>query len=95
MIFLLVYADNITVTGNPKMVDNLITLHYFLVIEACNDSTGLYLSQPEYRRCLLKKTQMDQAKPYTILVDPSQTLSKEGAKPMVDYALYRIIVKAL
>ena len=68
-IYLLVYVDDILLTGNDELLLNKLTsdmrrmfalknlghIHYFLGIEAYRDTTGLYLSQSKYVTDLLKK----------------------------------------
>lgn len=109
LILLLVYVDDILVTGtNPSLIGKLVadlntmfalkdlgSLHYFLGIEAYRDSTGLYLSQSKYIGDLLQKVNMAGAKPYTTPAAPGRTMSKHDAESLLDPSLYRSTIVAL
>jgi hypothetical protein len=76
-IFLLVYVDDIIVTGNHEGVMNKLvgklqadfaikdlgSLGYFLGVQANRDTTGLHLRQSKYVLDLLHRTQMADSKP--------------------------------
>jgi hypothetical protein len=77
-IFLLVYVDDIILTGNHQptiqcivnklqldfALKDLGSLSYFLGIQATRDSVGLHLRQSKYILNLLDHTQMTGSKPY-------------------------------
>lgn len=77
IIYLLVYVDDILLTGNDELLLNKLAsdlnkefvlkklgqIHYFLGIEAYRDATGLCLTQSKYMAGLLKKHQMENVKP--------------------------------
>ncbi|CAN6577393.1 unnamed protein product [Malus baccata var. baccata] len=77
MVFILVYVDDIIVTGQSTSayqqvitqlrsmfpIKDLGALHYFLGIEVKRSSKGIYISQTKYILDLLKKANMDGAKP--------------------------------
>ncbi|XP_043692912.1 uncharacterized mitochondrial protein AtMg00810-like [Telopea speciosissima] len=108
LIYILVYIDDIIITGtiaqevqtvtrqlaNEFAIKDLSTLHYFLGIEATRSSSGLYLSQTKYALDLLKKTNMEAAKPMS---SPSSTshLSRTCGQPFSDPTLYRSTVGSL
>jgi hypothetical protein len=77
IIYILIYVDDIIITGSNDVVvtDIIQRLHkefaitdlgplsFFLGIEAIRDATGLYLTQRRYISDLLTKSKMDGAKP--------------------------------
>ena len=109
LIILLVYLDDILVTGNqPGLIDKLIadlnqrfalkklgSLYYFMGIEAYRDESGLYLCQAKYIVELLKKTKMDGARGYSNPAAPGQTLFRDSGEAMDNPQLYRSIVGVL
>ncbi|XP_060971854.1 retrovirus-related Pol polyprotein from transposon RE1 isoform X2 [Cannabis sativa] len=109
LIFLLVYVDDILVTGShlsliSKLVADLNhtfalkqlgSLHYFLGIEAYRDSTGIYLSQSKYVADLLNRLKLTGTKPCSTPAAPRQTLSRSEGEPMDDPSLYRSTIGAL
>ncbi|CAN6711477.1 unnamed protein product [Malus baccata var. baccata] len=86
MVFILVYVDDIIVTGpsTPAYqqvitqlrsmfpIKDLSALHYFLGIEVKRSSKGIYISQTKYILDLLKKANMDGAKPCATPLSTSQ-----------------------
>ncbi|XP_070672609.1 uncharacterized protein [Malus domestica] len=105
--FILVYVDDIIITGSSSSVcqtiisqlqtlfpvKNLGDIHYFLGIEVQRSSKGLFLHQSKYALDLLKKTDMLGAKPSSIPVSSSK-LDHFGAL-LPDPTSYRSIVGAL
>ena len=77
----LIYVDDMIVTGSNsdslqrfvKRLNNLFTLkdmgdlHHFLGIEVRRDVTGMYLTQSKYIEELLKRTEMENARPCPML----------------------------
>ncbi|XP_043687786.1 uncharacterized mitochondrial protein AtMg00810-like [Telopea speciosissima] len=107
--YLLVYVDDIVLTGNNSQfisrflgqlaktfaIKDLGNLHYFLGISVQNSSTGLMLSQRQYILDLLDRTHMIGCKPISTAMSPSQSLSRLGGTPMDDPTLYRSVVGGL
>jgi hypothetical protein len=80
MMVLLLYVDDIVLTGNiPSLLSSFIStlgaefeikdlgpLHYFLGLEASPFSSGLHLSQARYTVDLLRRSSMDESLQYTL-----------------------------
>lgn len=109
IMYILVYVDDILITGNQTSQVKDITvslnklfalkdlgeLDFFLGIQVNNTCEGLLLTQTKYIRDLLKKTKMLTAKDITTPMISSQHLSKHDACPLEDPYLYRSTVGAL
>lgn len=94
MILILIYVDDILITGDDSLlIQKVITdlngqfalktlgsSNYFLGFEAFGDKTGLYLSQRKYVKNLLKKTNMVDAKPTPTPMFENQKLSLEDGE---------------
>ncbi|KAM1806086.1 hypothetical protein ACFX11_029271 [Malus domestica] len=105
--FILVYVDDIIITGSSTSVctsiisqlqtmfpvKDLGDLHYFLGIEVHISATGLFLHQSKYALDLLKKTDMVGVKPCSTHV-ASAKLDHSGTL-LSDPTFYRSIVGAL
>ena len=77
ILFLLVYVDDVLLTGNDSQVmsdiirqlgvhvslKDLSDLHYFIGVEVQQTREGIFLSQQKYIRDLLKRTNMEGARP--------------------------------
>jgi hypothetical protein len=108
-IYLLVYVDDIILTGNHegtmnRLIDKLKhdfamkdlgPLGYFLGIQATKDSGGLHLRQSKYVLDLLNRTHMAESKPYRAPCAAGSKMSKYDGEPLSDPAAYRHIVGAL
>ncbi|VVA40818.1 PREDICTED: poly, partial [Prunus dulcis] len=106
--FLLVYVDDIVITGNDSnycttlisqlrqqfAIKYLGPFHYFLGLEAHCDVSGLFLSQTKYTVDVLKKTDTIDAKPYPSPATFSKLDSQIGSL-LSDPTTYRSIVGAL
>ncbi|CAN6694593.1 unnamed protein product [Malus baccata var. baccata] len=107
MVFILVYVDDIIVTGPSTSacqqvitqlssmfpIKNLGTLHYFLGIEVKRSSKGIYISQTKYILDLLKKAHMDGVKPSAT---PLSTSKLDHTSLLLDNAAqYKSLVGAL
>lgn len=105
--FILVYVDDILVTGNNSslittIIQQLITslalkdlgpLNYFLGIEAVTTSTELVLSQTKYARSILQKAGMEECRPCST---PSLKPAPMDANKLVSNPeLYRSLVGSL
>ncbi|KAM1792474.1 hypothetical protein ACFX12_036326 [Malus domestica] len=109
VIYLLIYVDDILVTGNnPAHISTLIhqlgrkfsmkdlgPLHYFLGMEITRTPTAMYLTQSKYILDLLKRTQMADAKPLSTPALPGRKLSLYEGEPLADGTTFRSIVGAL
>ena len=99
--YLLVYVDDIIVTGNNQhLVERILKalasrfslkdmgeLSYFLGIKVIKTSQGLHLSQRKYILDLLHKMDMQEAKPAPtpMATDPKLTLAGEKHSNMTEY----------
>jgi len=107
---MLVYVDDIIVTGNnTSLIHQIVsqlhsafslkdpgTLDYCLCIEVKPHPSGvLQLTQSKYLRDLLAKTNMQEAKPLPSPMVSGLKLTKEGSQPFSDPTLYRSIIGAL
>jgi Reverse transcriptase (RNA-dependent DNA polymerase) len=109
LMFLLVYVDDIILTGNntsllhyfTKLLDqkftikNLDNLHFFLGIEVTQHDTGLILTQSRYIYSILERAKMTGAKPVSTPMATSPALSKFEGISMSDPLLDRNIIGAL
>ena len=110
IIYMLVYVDDIIVTGNnPTAIKSLVTnlnsefalkdlgdLDYFLGIEVNHRPNGsLMLTQSKYIRDLLSKTAMDEANSISSPMVGGCKLTKTGSEDFMDPTLYRSVVGAL
>ncbi|KZV54184.1 hypothetical protein F511_36903 [Dorcoceras hygrometricum] len=110
VIYLLVYVDDIIVTGSDSsqilaMIQHLNAqfslkvlgdISYFLGIEVSRLSDmSLFLTQTKYARDLLLRTKMDCAKPLPTPMSSGVTLSSQGSAAFEHPTLYRSTVGAL
>lgn len=107
--YVLVYVDDIIVTGNSqRQVDHVLEsfahrfsikdpsdLHYFLGIEVTRSAVGLHLMQRKYIIDLLTKNNMLDCKPVTTPMAASTQLTLNGGDPLPDASQYRSIVGSL
>ena len=108
IIYLLLYVDNIIITGNNSSLLDSFTcklnfefttkdlgpLSYFLGLEATTTSDDLFISQLKYARNILTRAQLLNSKPIHTPMVVSQHLSIDG--PLFsDDRLYRSLVGAL
>jgi transposase InsO family protein len=107
--FLLLYVDDIVLTGNnPFFLQQLITslsqvfelkdmgvLHYFLGLQITRSSQGLTLTQTKYATDLLTKHNMLNCSPCKTPCVPNTRLSATCGKPLTDVHAYRSLVGAL
>jgi hypothetical protein len=108
-VFLLVYVDDIILTGNHQptiqsivhklqldfALKDLGSLSYFLGIQATRDSAGLHLRQSKYIIDLLDRTQMSESKPYPAPCLTGSKMSRFDGEPLHNPTAYRHIVGAL
>lgn len=109
VIYLLVYVDDIIVTGSSTTgissilsrfqqefaIKDLGQLSYFLGIEAIRTSSGLFLSQHRYAQDLLIRVNMDGVKPITTPLSTSGDVSSDRSTLLTDATEYHSIVGAL
>ena len=108
-LFILVYVDDIIVTGSCKeeieqvilllnrsfSLKDIGDLNYFLRIEVKATSEGLHLSQKRYIEDLLKRSKMDNARPLPTPMVSSLKLTSDEGDPIPNATDYRSIVGGL
>ena len=106
---LLVYVDDIIVTGNderekhdvkqrlPKEfeIKELGKLKYFLHIEVAYSTQGIFVSQQKYVTDLLVEIGKIGCKPVSTPMDPNHKLGEAKEEPMVDKRMYQRLVGRL
>lgn len=108
-ILLLVYVDDIIITGNnsPSIQDfisvlarrfslkDLGPLHYFLGVEVVPCPQGLLLSQQRYIADLLARTKMTDARPVATPLATSPILTLQSGTTLTDPTEFRAVVGSL
>jgi hypothetical protein len=108
-IFILIYVDDIIITGtHSKVISSIISklqlqfplkdlgpLHFFLGVQATFSSNGLHLCQTKYISDLLHRTRMLGAKPSKSPCSSGAKLSKFDGEILPDPSEYRHVVGAL
>nr|KYP50410.1 Retrovirus-related Pol polyprotein from transposon TNT 1-94 [Cajanus cajan] len=110
VIYILVYVDDIIITGNnSSTLQNIIAqlnsafslkdlgrLDFFLGIEVKSNTDGsLTLTQSKYIRDLLNRTNMENSNPISSPMVSGCKLSRTGSEKFLDVTLYRSVVGAL
>lgn len=109
LIYLLVYVDDIIITGNNStaiatIVDRLNTLfalkdmgqlHYFLGVEVVHKGADLVLSQRKYIREILHRAGLADCKPLATPMSTSHVLLPDDSPLLADPSRYRQTVGAL
>lgn len=109
VVYILVYVDDILVTGNDNaLIQRILAafaqrfsvkeheeLHYFLGIEAKRTSAGLHLSQRRYIIDLLERTKMINAKPVSTPMATTPKLTLRSGTCLSDPTEYRKLVGSL
>jgi len=109
ILFLLVYVDDVLLTGNDSQVmsdiirqlgvhvslKDLSDLHYFIGVEVQQTREGIFLSQQKYIRDLLKRTNMEGARPIHTQLSTKPTLQLNDGHPPADQKQYRSVIGAL
>lgn len=107
--YLLVYVDDIIVTSNSSphlthlfaalnkefAMKDLGPLNYFLGVEVHQIQSGLLLSQSKYILDLLKRANMEGAKPCSTPISSGKSLSRADGSSLQDPTQYRQILGAL
>ncbi|KAK1417226.1 hypothetical protein QVD17_26351 [Tagetes erecta] len=108
IMYLLVYVDDLILTGNKSTllsnfttrlhqefaIKDLGSLNYFLGLEVMHTTKGLFLSQTKYANDILARAGLTDTKPVPTPLSTSDTFTKEGT-PYSDPTLYRSLVGAL
>ena len=106
---LLVYVDDIIITGNDKKfidhikhqldltfsIKDLGPIHYYLGIECLRNNTGMVLTQRKYAIELLKEAKMLHVKPAATPLDPNIKLNKTDGELLPDPSFYKTMVGKL
>ncbi|RVW79569.1 Retrovirus-related Pol polyprotein from transposon RE1 [Vitis vinifera] len=106
---LIVYVDDIIVTGNDEEeisrlktvlskefeIKDLGTLRYFLGMEVARSSKGIFVSQRKYTLDLLKETGMLGCKPSNTPMDPFNKIGSKEDMVVVDKGRYQRLVGRL
>ena len=109
LLYILVYVDDIIVTGNDRgTIDNIICqlgsafalkdlgpLNYFLGIEIVPHGSGILLSQKKYILELLQKAGLSSCNPMSSPMVASSSLSLDDSDAFSDPSKYRQVVGAL
>ena len=109
ILFLLVYVDDVLLTGNDSQVmsdiirqlgvhvslKDLSDLHYFIGVEVQQTREGIFLSQQKYIRDLLKRTNMEGARPIHTQLSTKPTLQLNDGHPPADQKQYKSVIGAL
>ncbi|KAJ0860505.1 putative RNA-directed DNA polymerase [Helianthus annuus] len=108
IMYLLVYMDDLILTGNKSTsitnftrhlhtefaIKDLGSLNYFLGLEVIHDTDGLFLTQTKYANDILDRAGLTNAKPIATPLSTSDTFTADGT-PFADPTLYRSLVGAL
>ena len=109
VVYLLVYVDDIVITGNnPKFLDSLVAqlsqafelkdlgpLHYFLGLQITRSSKGLLLTQTKYAQDLILKLHMQSSKPARSPCAPHLRLVPNEGSLLSNPHEYRSLVGSL
>lgn len=107
-IYLLVYVDDIIITGNDNsLISRLISrvhkefaikdlgrLNYFLGLEVTHTDNGLFLGQAKYAQEILSRANLLESKPVATPLAAGESLTSNGSA-FNDPTLYRSLVGAL
>lgn len=106
---LLVYVDDIIVTGNDEKGHHLLDIHlakefeikslgklkYFMGIEVAQSKKGIFISQQKYITDLKQETGKTSCKPANTPVDPNEKLGNAEEDIAVDKEMYQRLVGKL
>ncbi|CAA6655700.1 unnamed protein product [Spirodela intermedia] len=109
VIFLLVYVDDIIITGNDEgeiqNLSNCLTQEfdvktlgrpkYFFGIEVAHSSKGIFISQRKYITNLLAETRKSACKPANTPIDPNQKLCMADEEISIDREMYQHLIGRL
>ena len=108
-VYLIVYVDDIVITGNDVakisqqkqhlfsnfQTKDLNCLKYFLGIEVAQSKEGVVISQRKYALDILEETGMTNCRPIDSPMDPNQKLMLDQGGPFPDPERYRRLVGKL
>ncbi|KAI3470208.1 hypothetical protein Pfo_026871 [Paulownia fortunei] len=103
VIVIIVYVDDIIVTGNDQIemevlkaklakefeIKDLSKLKYFLGIEVAHSKEGIFISQQKYVIDLLKETGKTGCKPMETPIEPNHKLGETADNKPVDKGMYQ------
>ena len=109
VIYILIYVDDILITGsNPSVITTIIhslqttfvvkdlgNLAYFLGVEALWCTNGIYLTQRKYIADLLKRSKVENAKPYSSPMASNCRYTSTDGTPFENINFYRSIVGSM
>jgi len=105
--FILIYIDDILLTGNDlqeikllkshmlKHIKDLGELKYFMGIEFSRSKRGIFMSQRKYTLDILQDTRLSGVKPGKIPMDENLKLTDEDGQRLHDLSKYRRLVGRL
>ena len=88
-------ANIIHQLGAQVSLKDLGDLHYFIGIKVQPTREGIFLSQQKYIKDLLKRTNMEGARPIHTLMSTKPTLQLNDGHPLADQKQYRSVIGAL
>ncbi|GJZ45341.1 cysteine-rich receptor-like protein kinase 8 [Tanacetum coccineum] len=105
-IVVLVYVDDLLITGNDQTqisklkaqlssifhMKDLGEINYFLGLEVCRSSQGIFISQHKYTRELLKESGVLNNKPYKLPIDHNLKLQADVGTSLPDPEVYRRVI---
>ncbi|GKF78271.1 retrovirus-related pol polyprotein from transposon TNT 1-94 [Tanacetum coccineum] len=105
----LVYVDDLLITSNHHVqistlkaqlssvfhMKYLGELNYFLGLEVCRSSQGIFISQHKYTKVLLKEWGVLNNKPYKLPTDPNLKLQAGVGTPLPDPEVYSVSLNLL
>lgn len=109
LVYLLVYVDDLILTGNNRtMMDNFASassakfsikdvgmLNYFLGVEVLSTQTGIFFSQKKYKTDILNRAVMLGAKEVSTSLPTNQVLTLLDGTGLTDATLYHQTVGSL
>ncbi|KAH9649490.1 hypothetical protein KPL70_025997 [Citrus sinensis] len=109
ILYLLVYVDDIIITGNDAaVIDRFVTdlahrfsiqdlgmLTYFLGVEVVHNKNGLLLSKKCYIQDLLTQVQMHEVKLVLTPMPTSPSLTVQSSSSLLDPSQYRTVMGSL
>ena len=108
LIYFLVYVDDLIITSDPSLVDNIIwqldsklctkdlgVLSFFYGVEVLATSTSLLLSQQKYVIDLLSKHNMLDSKPISTPLAVGTSLTATDGSVPINATMYRQVVGGL
>jgi histone deacetylase 1/2 len=88
-------SDIIRQLGVQVSLKDLGDLHYFIRVEVQQTREGIFLSQQKYIRDLLKRANMEGARPIHTPLSTKPTLQLNDGHPPADQKQYKSVIGAL